>query len=148
MKKFFIVDLDGTVCNIDHRKHFASARLWDDFHANCAHDKVIEDAKAVVNALSAQGYRPLIVTGRTNRYRDATIKWLLEQGIHFEHILMRPDDNYEPDHHMKIVLVEKFFGSKEEVLKCVLFAFDDRDSVVEAFRNYGIRTWQVAGGDF
>jgi hypothetical protein len=43
-------------------------------------------------------------------------------------------------------MTEEYFGSKEAVLQNVIFVLDDRDKVVEAWRNYGLPCWQVRPG--
>jgi hypothetical protein len=49
---------------------------------------------------------------------------------------------------VKLELLEKRFGGKENVLKNIWFAVEDRDQVVEAMRNYGLTVLQPANGGY
>lgn len=143
MKRHIIVDLDGTVCNSDHREEFALAQDWDKFHSLCYLDPPYQD---VIEMLRHISHLTLIgCTGRNERNRDASVKWLIGHGLYLDHLLMRPDngDNaYLPAGQLKIALLESFFGGREAVLNNVLFVIDDTDRVVTALRNYGLTVLQ------
>lgn len=147
MKSWIITDLDGTLCNIDHRVDYAKAGLWEEFHQRCyddlAHPEVAEFLQHI-----GKHFELLAVTGRNDKWRLITQTWLNEHEIPIDALLMRPDDDYSPDNVLKLQMIEEYFGSKEEVLKNVAFCLDDRDRVVEAFRNYGLPCWQVREGTF
>jgi hypothetical protein len=49
---------------------------------------------------------------------------------------------------LKPALLEGFFGGKQATIDNVKFVLDDRDAVVEAWRNYGLVCWQVRQGSF
>jgi hypothetical protein len=61
---------------------------------------------------------------------------------------MRPEGNRESDYLVKLQLVDEFFGNRETALNSVLLVLDDRDKVVEAFRDAGFRCWQVQSGSY
>jgi hypothetical protein len=87
-----------------------------------------------------------LLTGRNEKYRQLTEEWLDSTNLHYyvHMLLMRPDNDWSHDHEMKIALLEKEFGSKEVVLQKVAFVVDDRDSVVEGLRNYGLTVLQCS----
>jgi hypothetical protein len=148
-KEYIVVDLDGTLADISHRVHLAQAKAWDDFHALAQDDKIIASTAQIVSAL-AHFFTIIVVTGRNERLRPGTEGWLQKQDAtpFISAVLMRPDDDYRPDGEMKLSLLEAHFGSKQAVLDNVELAIDDRDRVVEAFRNYGLICWQVREGDY
>lgn len=153
--KTIILDLDGTLFNCEHRQHLAQAKQWDEFHSLATGDKPHEDVhwfvKLLCNSDFSQGmpkYHMVVLTGRNERYRKMTEDILRSNGLLIDALLMRPDDNYDFDDKMKIQLLEGYFGSKKEVLENVFLCLDDRDTVVEAFRNYGLHCWQVRQGAF
>lgn len=153
MRNYLIVDLDGTLCDNSHRQHLALAKQWDEFHSLLHEDKLCNEVVAVIRGLSAvvPDLHVVAVTGRNERYRGKTLEWKRQQGVHhlFDDLLMRPDDDYTKDEVLKIKMIEDYFGgSKERVLSKVLLALDDRNSVVNAFRDYGIIVFQVREGDF
>jgi len=92
----------------------------------------------------------ILFTGRSEKYRYVTLDWLkdAELDASFEELLMRPDNDFRPDHEVKIELLEKRFGGKEGVMRSVWFVVDDRDQVVEALRNYGLTVLQPANGGY
>lgn len=150
-KNWIVLDLDGTICDCSHRVHWAQAKQWDEFHAGIPDDKPYEDAMAFIDAISYDNnYNMLVCTGRDEQHRAATERWFRQEGIdkYFEALLMRPDGDRSPDHELKLKLVDEYFGSREEALRQVLLVLDDRDKVVEAWRNAGFRCWQVAVGNY
>jgi hypothetical protein len=92
----------------------------------------------------------MLLTGRNEKYRHITLKWLrdAELDFSFEELIMRPDFDYRPDAEVKIELLEKRFGGKENVLNNIWFALEDRDQVVEEFRNYGLTVLQPTIGGY
>lgn len=154
-KDTIIVDLDGTLCDCSHRVHLAQAKEWDEFHKGIAEDKVREDVAAFLDAIHERGLHDvLLCTGRNEAYRTQTIKWLRDNGIDkgiwkwFNDLLMRPKDSHESDDVLKVRLVDEYFGGRENALKRVAFVLDDRDKVVQSFRDAGFRCWQVSAGEY
>jgi hypothetical protein len=90
------------------------------------------------------------VTGRNEAFRQLTWSWLNEHKLdeYIDTLIMRPDSDWRPDHELKIALLEQAFGSKERALERVAFILEDRDKVVEAYRNYGLPCWQVRPGGY
>lgn len=142
-----IVDLDGTLCDSSHRNIHAQNCEWDTFHSLLSDDKVHADVAEFLGMVSRLA-RTVAVTGRNERYRLETLKWLNHHRIWIDEILMRPDTDFTPDHELKPKMLEAFYGSKEKVLADVLMVLDDRDKVVESWRNYGLPCWQVRPGAF
>lgn len=149
MMRYVIFDLDGTLGDCNHRQHLAQSKDWDGFHAAGIGDSVIAPVADLMTVLATKA-RILIVTGRNHRFENITREWLKQAGIDFcvFDILMRRDDDYTRDAEMKIALLEEFFGTKDEVLKQVWFAIDDRDDVVEGLRNYGLTVMQPCVGRY
>ena len=138
-----VVDLDGTLCNVEHRVHHAANKDWDLFHSGLSDDTVNESVAMIINNLP-HSIKLIACTGRNERYRNQTIEWLLKNDIIFDEILMRPNDNFSPDYVLKIKMIVDFFDgnidiAKEQIICCL----DDRDKVVEAFREAGFNCWQV-----
>lgn len=145
IKQFVIVDLDGTIADCGHRLHHAQAKEWDEFQNAADQDPVLVDIADLVRELSRSSYI-IILTGRNERYRHKTIQWLEAAGLDgsYEELIMRPEGDFSQDAAYKIEQLEKRFGDKAGILANVWLAIDDRDTVVEAFRNYGITTLQPA----
>jgi hypothetical protein len=149
MKKFVIFDLDGTIANIDHRRHFvegkgsrATDEEWRCFFAACVDDRPNEPVIETLRALRAQGYRIIILSGRSDEVGDETKAWLKENQVPYDELYMRPEGNYEPDQKWKARFLGKFAPAE------ILCVFDDRDKVVRMWRDHGIPCFQVAPGNF
>jgi hypothetical protein len=149
MKNWILFDIDGTIADCSHRIQYAQAKLWDEFHERAKDDEVIINVADMMRYL-AKDFHIMLLTGRPDKYRHMTIEWLLNSGLHssYDELVMRPDGNYVQDGFLKLALLEEFFGSQEDVLHNVWFAVDDRESVVEALRNYGLTVLQPAAGGY
>lgn len=172
-RKSVIFDLDGTLADISERREKClredGSMDWDAFFdpVNIQMDlpniPVITAYKVHQNA----GHRMIIFSGRSERTKEATIKWLEDNGITFDNLYMRPDKKegivqlefkfpgikrketdfrYTPDDELKLKwLNEEFPGDSRKNLICT---YDDRDKVVDMWRREGITCFQVAPGDF
>lgn len=138
-----VVDLDGTLCNSQHRDHLAVAGQWDDFHSLLVDDLPWPDTKQLLDMFFPTEYRVVGLTGRNERYRNATLKWLAKNDIWLDDLLMRPDDNYQSDHELKPATLERYYKKEQ-----VWFILEDRDKVVEAWRNMGYNCWQIRPGGY
>lgn len=147
MNKVIIVDLDGTLCDHNHRVHLAQAGQWDEYHFGIPDDPPNSDVVSLVNYL-AEKYYILVVTGRMEYCRNMTTKWLLKHNVIVDEIIMRPNDDYSKAKDLKIKLLEEYFGSKENVISNVEVVLEDTDNVVGELRSYGLNVWQVRAGAY
>ncbi len=144
-----VFDLDGTLSDCSHRIQYAQTKQWDEFHSRCNEDPVIIKVANLLCILS-ETCDIIILTGRPEKYRRRTQEWLKDSSLSLfcDYLIMRPEDDWSQDGEMKIRALEKYFGSKEKVLREVWLAIDDRDSVVETLRNYGLTVLQPAVGGY
>lgn len=147
--RYVIFDIDGTLSDPSHRLNFALMKEWDKFNEEAQNDPVIVKMADLMRILSLST-DIILLTGRNEKYRYVTQEWLsdAELDASYEELIMRADNDFRPDYEVKIELLEKRFGGKEGVLKNVWFVVDDRDQVVEAFRNYGLTALQPANGGY
>lgn len=141
-----ICDLDGTLALIDHRRHFVVGKHknYDKFHAACDQDIVNVPIQTILQELNELGYVLYITSGRMETVRDKTEAWLKENGIQYEMLLMRKEGDYTPDHELKRQWLHTLLPKKETIL----LVFDDRDRVVQMWRDEGLTCVQVAPGNF
>lgn len=149
-KSFIICDIDGTVTNIDHRAEYAQTGQWDQFHELCHLDPPYQDVIDIINAFAiVGGYNVVGLTCRTQATRIKTTEWLDRHGVMFQDVWMpRGEHDYRSDADVKIGAMEAFFGSKEEVLRNVLFVLEDREKIVQALRDYGLTVLQPRLGTY
>jgi hypothetical protein len=142
-----IVDIDGTIANTDHRKHHLekSPKDRDSWHAAADLDPPHLDVMEVVHHC-ANGFSADVVfcSGRDETQRLQTSAWLSRHNFRSRHLYMRRAGDFRPDHIIKLELLEMIRGDDFEPL----MVFDDRDSVVAAWRAAGLRCFQVAPGNF
>lgn len=139
---FFVFDLDGTLADIQHRRHFISGKHkdYDAFFAACVDDipngPVIEALVAHLNV----GHRVEIWSGRSDIVRTETEQWLRDHGI--DHALlthMRSAGDYTPDVDLKRSWLHALHP--DEWPDAV---YDDRGRVVQMWRDEGIACFAVA----
>jgi FMN phosphatase YigB (HAD superfamily) len=145
MIKAVIFDIDGTLADCQHRRHFVekAPKDWEAFYAGMIHDKPKPNVVALTRMLSA--FMPiLLVTGRPEKWLQHTIAWLEEHGVLYEALFMRKDGDFRSDVDLKAEIY------CESIAPCwnISLVVDDRTSVVKMWRELGLECWQVAEGDF
>jgi len=144
--KVIVVDVDGTLANIEHRRHFVSSKPknWGAFFKGQRHDTPHDDIVYLVNLLKNDGNTIIIASGRTDDTKQQTIDWLNEHNVTFDDIFMRETGDYRSDDIVKQEILEII----TEKYGFPYMAIDDRTQVVNMWRKNGIRCLQVAPGDF
>ncbi len=132
-----ICDLDGTLAIINHRNPFDAS--------NCIKDKLNEPIAEIVKNYHNQGTKILLVSGRTDIYKPQTIEWLEKHNIPYEKLMMRRANDFRKDAIIKKEIVDTQIKDRY----FVRFVLDDRDQVVDMWRNeIGFACLQVNYGDF
>lgn len=132
-----IVDVDGTIAHNDgHRKFYE----WDKVGGDKPKNNIID----LVNAYEM--YANIIVfSGRDGCCIDLTRKWLEDNYVKFDQLYQREAGDNRKDSIIKRELYEQHVQGKYNVL----FVLDDRDQVVDMWRNeLGLTCLQVNYGDF
>ena len=140
------MDIDGTVANITHRRHWVATKPknWGAFNAGMAQDTVYADIKFVYDTFAATGNTIVFCSGRSEENRDVTESWLRSNGFAWSALYMRSARDHRQDSIVKVELlavIRAHFGEP-------YLWFDDRNQVVDAIRAQGVRVLQVAPGDF
>lgn len=91
----------------------------------------------------ADNYAIYICTGRPEKFRERTEKWLVENDIPYNQIWMRPNNNTEPDDVLKKRMLDSILKTCN-----VIAVFDDREKVVKMWRENGLLCCQVAKGEY
>lgn len=141
-----IFDLDGTLALIDHRRHFVTGKNkdWFAFSKSCTSDQINRPVAEIFRLLVMAGKHVVIFSGRTNAVYAETCAWLGFYNLIPCGLYMRKDGDFTPDHELKEGWLKELQNADIEI-DCV---FDDRQSVVEMWRENGITCFQVAPGDF
>ena len=151
--KNVIFDLDGTLALIDKRRAIStlpSGKMdWDTFFdpKNIDLDQPNDAVITMAKMLKAAGNRIVILSGRSKATKDATKVWLKKFDVPFDILKMRPtskDFKFMPDDQLKQMWLDQLFTNKDDIV-CV---FDDRQKVVDMWRQNGLTCMQVAPGNF
>jgi len=147
MKPVVIFDIDGTIADIDHRRHFVvdGNNDWKSFNDAMGEDVPNIAVVSLYKTLwTSEAYQLVLVSGRSEAYRDITENWLFWNGIPFSKVLMRPNRDSRPDEKIKFEILEKLRAEGHNVI----FAVDDRQKVVDMWRQNGVTCLQCDVGDF
>jgi|21_taG_2_1085346.scaffolds.fasta_scaffold58857_3 hypothetical protein len=162
----YICDVDGTLMNVEKRVSFAKKHKkdtdrvmdWDIFldpMVMLEFDTPNRDVIGVIKALYKSDYEEdcsndnyfnqiIITSARNERHRDVTIKQLEFAGIKYSAMYLRDDGDMRPDDIVKEELLGKIRADGYNPT----VAFDDRNQVVNKWRELGINCYQVRSGDF
>lgn len=142
-RELVVFDLDGTLINIDSIQHLAQEQDWEalaDQSMDCPPVRNMVDFAIFCQRL--KGVVMVICTSKPERLHLRTLNWLSAQGIIPDILLMRPHMNYMPSNELKPFLMSRLFGA--EWAEQVLFAVEDRDKAVDAWRAAGVTCLQCA----
>ena len=143
-----IFDLDGTLANIDKRRNLATKNgkmNWNVFFNpdNIDLDTPNQPVIDMANMLYSQDYIIYILSGRSDKTEDATIAWLDKHNVNYDLLIMRPQNQlYKKDSDLKQGWLDTIGKDR------VSMVFDDRNQVVDMWRQNGLTCFQVADGDF
>ena len=133
-----IVDIDGTLA---HR----CDRQWFDY-SKVDQDELDVTVDGIVRAYAKMGYTILIVSGREGNAEclSRTHAWLKKHDIPFYSLMMRKEGDYRRDSIVKKEIYDNLIKGKFDVE----FVLDDRQQVVDMWREIGLKCLQVAEGNF
>jgi predicted secreted acid phosphatase len=144
-EKCICFDLDGTLCDVTHRRQFVATkpRNWDAWNRGIANDKPVKQVLAMFHALKHL-YPIFFVSGRSDDYRDVTIEWFESIGImeyDYNGLYMRKYQDHRDDAIVKTEIADEI--EKEYEIFAVL---DDRKRVLTMWQERGIFTFDVSQG--
>ena len=150
-RKTVIFDLDGTLALIDTRRALSlkmNGKMdWDKFFDpnNIQLDDPNTPVIKMAQMLKSQGFDIVIFSVRSDVTKQATLDWLDKNDVPFDFIQMRDNANhFLKDSKLKKIWLDRFFPDKDDIFA----VFDDRNQVVDMWRDNGLTTFQVAKGDF
>lgn len=148
-----ICDLDGTLCNIDHRLHYVKnadkkKRRWDLFNKTIPDDKLNAWCANLINQMNITDFAfsndIILCSGRVDSSRKDTVEWLEKYNIQYSHLFMRHRSDFRQDAIIKEIILDFEILPRYKVLFCI----DDRQQVVDMWRKRGLVCLQCAPGDF
>lgn len=154
--KVVICDLDGTLCNIEHRVHHVrdGKKDWGKFFQDIPKDTPHEWCVNILKSLAENTYKIVYCSGRSEDEREKTEAWLATNGLagffdrgHFYHsvpLYMRKAKDSRKDSIVKEIILDFEILTRYEPV----FMIDDRKQVVDMWRSRGYTCLQCAEGNF
>lgn len=130
-----VFDIDGVLADVRHRLHFLDSRPrdWDAFFAAVDADGVLPQGVDALHEAVADGLGVVYLTGRPERCRADTVRWLDAHGLPEAELLMRPETDRRPARLFKVAALRR--------LSCrvnVAYLMDDDPEVADAVTAAGV----------
>ena len=132
-----IVDIDGTL------SHSGGIRTPFEYH-KVINDDIDEIVRDILITYSNFLYPIIVVSGREDHCKEMTEEWLKKHRVPYDLIYMRKTGDFRKDAIVKKEIYETYIKPKYDVLFCL----DDRNQVVDMWRENGVKCLQVQDGDF
>ena len=134
MPRAYIFDIDGTLADKGQRSPYDWYKVGE--------DEPRDEVVAILHTL-AKDHNIIIFTGRDGVCKPETLSWLKYHDIDYQEFHIRPEGNIEKD-----TIVKKAMFEKVKDKYAIMGVFDDRNQVVEMWRDMGLQCYQVNYGDF
>lgn len=137
MTECWIFDIDKTLADNRWRdallpKSGTRTAHFVKYNKACVKDKPIENMIALLNSVRASGFKVVLVTGRSVESEPETRAWLGANGIQFDALHMRGENDNRDAVAIKADLFEKVSESHT-----ILGAFDDDPQLVAGLSRLG-----------
>ncbi|MBT3584409.1 MAG: polynucleotide kinase [Halobacteriovoraceae bacterium] len=145
-KKALLVDLDGTLADVEHRVHHVQgeSKDWKQFNEKMGLDALNTWCREIIISFQERGYGVVFLTGRTEDYRGTSEEWLDSHDITYDKLFMRQRGDHRDDWDIKQgIYLEEIKPDFD-----ILFVLEDRLNVVKMWRETGLVCLQCDWGDF
>lgn len=147
--KVIVCDLDGTLCDVEHRRHHVRPpegvkKNWAAFFADIPKDPANEWCLDILSSFNARGTRIVFCSGRDDNQRKMTEDWLKKHCGFLWTLYMRNRHDSRQDSIVKEIILDFELLTRYKPY----FMIDDRKQVVEMWRRRGFVCLQCDEGDF
>jgi hypothetical protein len=141
MRSAVVFDLDGTISNDAHRKHFVTSdkKDYDQYYGRMGFDEPVEPVIELMKLYKERGYSVLVLTGRPEKYSGITHWWLFKHKVPHDLVLMRDDKDRRKNAEFK----KDIYLNKLKPNFNVHLAVDDHEEVVKMWRELGVSVIKV-----
>lgn len=141
-----IFDIDGTICDLSHRRHHVATKPknWKAFNEALHLDVPNEPVVRLLNTFADADHKIVLCSGREAVFREQTEEWLAEHKVAYHALYMRPAKDYRDDGTVKGELLDVILADGWKPWLVI----DDRDRVVAMWRARGLTCLQCAEGNF
>jgi phosphoglycolate phosphatase-like HAD superfamily hydrolase len=144
----FLVDIDGTLANTDHRMHLLpqgdnsdDPAAWQKFHSQLHLDKPYLRVFDFVKRQAREAkLAPVIITGRPMDFSELSNRWLVNNNLLPHFSIYRRPDNSKVDTEYKADALRRL---RHEGYWPVV-AIDDQPDILNVWRQHNIKTCYLA----
>ena len=138
-KEIILCDIDGTIANNNHRQHLLGEfKDWDKFFYEMSNDEPIDEVIRLVKEEKKCFNTICFLTGRPERYREATETWLKKYFDEGFNLLMREDG----DLRNKIEIKRELFINNFNINQIVT-CFENDLELIQLWQELGVRVVDV-----
>jgi len=139
-----ICDLDGTLAKFGNKNPYER-----DFENDELNLSVWYTIYSIINRRNIEETDKgklylIILSGRSSKFKDVTIRWLKEKGVVYDFLHMREEGDVRKDCIIKKEMFDKYIRNTYNPI----LIFDDRNQTVNLWRSLGLTCFQVSDGDF
>ncbi|GAA1575577.1 hypothetical protein GCM10009804_35450 [Kribbella hippodromi] len=141
-RPYAVLDIDATLSDTSQRVHFLQKKPkdWDSFFAHAKEDAVLDEGLAVATTLAAD-HEIVYLTGRPERLRRETAKWLKDNGFPDGKLYMRGNTDRRPSMLMKLGRLKRLAEQRP-----VAVLVDDDAKVIAAAEKAGYTVMRADWG--
>lgn len=158
-QKVIVCDLDGTLCNVEHRRHHVrrtdgQKKDWAAFFRDIPLDPVNQWCADLLRGMASH-YKIIYCSGRDDNQRKMTVEWLEKHGLDSFY-----DPLFETEEKAELYMRNRQDSRQDSIVKEIIldfeiltrytphFMIDDRKQVVDMWRRRGFVCLQCDEGDF
>lgn len=136
------VDMDNTLSDATHREHFLGTgrKNWKAFFDAMDKDPINDWCRMITNSIYDYA-DVLICSARPEDYREVTEKWLKDNTVWYNKLIMRQKGDFRKDSIVKEIFLDFEIKTKYNLL----FSIDDRKQVIDQMRSRGVTVLDCAG---
>lgn len=145
-EKVVVCDLDGTLCDIEHRRHFVQQepKDWKGFFGAIEHDAVRTEVSDRLFQLAGEhSAKVVLVSARPETCRvdtEAWLEWVWQKP--YDLLIMREAGDRRPDTEVKSEIFVKYLKNLY-----IVRVLDDRPSVIRMWREKGLEVEDMGTGE-
>ncbi|MBP7929397.1 MAG: hypothetical protein KAZ88_09665 [Acidimicrobiia bacterium] len=142
-RRLAVFDLDGVIADAAARQGYIARREpdWEGFFLACGTDTVVPGATALLASIDP-ALTLVLLTARPVTVRPQTERWLADNHIRHDVLLMRPYGDYTASTDFKRNATAELLREGYEIVLSV----EDDPRNVEMFRSLGIPCYYVHSG--
>lgn len=137
-----VIDIDGVLADVRHRLHHLRTRPkdWEAFFAAAAHDPPSPEGFAIARTL-ADRHRIVYLSGRPERTRSVTERWLRRYDAPPGELILRVDGDHRPAREVKLEALRRLADEAR-----IVVVVDDDPAVCATLRAAGFPVFEATWG--